>query len=185
MLARMLAQPSVPLAAGTWLPEPRTLAPFQATATTGATVDPATLSGKPHLLFFGFTYCPDICPTTLATLARVMRKLPPELADLEVLVVSVDPERDSLPVLRQYVSAFDIGFTGLRANSLAELQPLLQSLGAIAVRVPLPGGGYTVDHTAAIYLLDRKGRYRAVFTAPLDAAMLGADLQRIADAHAL
>jgi protein SCO1 len=185
MLARMLAQAPVPLAAGTWLPEPRPLAPFNATSTTGASFDQAALAGHPHLLFFGFTYCPDVCPTTLATVARVMRQLPPSLSDLELLFVSVDPERDSLPVLRQYVSAYDPRFTGLRTNTLAELQPLLQSLGAIAVRVELPGGGYTMDHTAALYLLDRQGRYRAVFTAPFEGRALAADLERVAKARAL
>jgi protein SCO1/2 len=185
MLARMLAQAPVPLAAGTWLPEPRQLAPFNATSTSGASMERATLAGRPHLLFFGFTYCPDVCPTTLAMLSRVMRQLPPDLSDLELLFVSVDPERDSLPVLRQYLAAFDTHFTGLHTHSLAELQPLLRSLGAIAMRVDLPGGSYTIDHTAALYLLDRQGRYRAVFTAPFDATVLAADLERIATARVL
>jgi protein SCO1/2 len=185
MLARMLAQAPLRLAAGTWLPEARSLAPFQATSTAGATFGPADLAGKAHLLFFGFTYCPDVCPTTLATLARVTRGLPPALTDLEVLFVTVDPDRDSLPVLRQYLAAFGTGITGLRTDTLAGLQPLLTSLGGIATRVELPGGGYTMDHSAALYLLDRQGRYRAVFTAPFDAKALGADLQSVADARVL
>jgi protein SCO1/2 len=185
MLARMLAQAPVPLAAGTWLPEPRLLAPFNAASTSGTSMERATLAGRPHLLFFGFTYCPDVCPTTLAMLSHLMRQLPPRLSDLELLFVSVDPERDSLPVLRQYLAAFDRGFTGLHTNSLEDLQPLLRSLGAIAVRVDLPGGGYTMDHTAALYLLDRQGRYRAVFTPPFDAKLLAADLKRIATARVL
>jgi protein SCO1 len=185
MLARMLAQAPVSLAGGTWLPQPRDLAPFSATSTTGVAVNRAALNGRPHLLFFGFTYCPDVCPTTLATVARALRQLPPGLSDLELLFVSVDPARDSLPVLRQYVTAFDHRFVALRTDSLAELQPLLRSLNAIAVRVDLPGDGYTMDHTAALYLLDRHGRFRAVFTVPFDANVLATDLQHVAEARAL
>jgi protein SCO1/2 len=185
MLARMLSQAPVPLVAGTWLPEARPLAPFTASSTTGGGFDRAALNGRPHLLFFGFTYCPDVCPTTLATVAAVMRQLPQGLTDLQLVFVSVDPERDSIPAMTQYLHAFDPGFVGLRTGRLADLQPLLQSLGAIAARVDLPGGGYTMDHTAALYLLDRQGRYRAVFTAPFDRQLLGADLARIAKAGAL
>jgi protein SCO1 len=185
MLARMLAQAPVPLAAGTWLPEARILAPFNAASTSGGNFDRAALAGRPHLLFFGFTYCPDVCPTTLATVARVLRQPPSGLTDLGLLFVSVDPERDSLAAMQQYLSAFSRDFVGLRTERLADLQPLLRSMGAIAARVELPGGGYTLDHTAALYLLDRQGRYRAVFTAPFDSRQLSADLERVARARAL
>lgn len=185
MLARMLAQAPVPLAAGTWLPEPRALEAFTAQSSRGSAFSNASLEGRPHLLFFGFTYCPDVCPTTLATLRPVLADLPPALHDLELLFVSIDPERDQLANLGAYVAAFSPKIEALRSDNLAALEPLLRSLGAIAAKVELPGGGYTMDHTTALYLLDRQGRYRAVFTAPFSATQLRADLQRVAAANVL
>jgi len=182
LLARLLTQAPVPLAGGTWLPESRALAAFQLNDTTGASFDNRSLKGEPHLLFFGFTYCPDVCPTTLATLAEVHADK--ALAGLKVLFVTVDPERDSAANLRQYLNAFSHDFIGLRGTA-NELAPLLRSLGAIAVRQELPDGNYTMDHTAAIYLLDRDGRYAAAFTPPFTPARLKADLGRIAAAGRL
>jgi protein SCO1/2 len=186
MLARMLSQSPVPLAGGTWLPEARQIAPFALQDLAGRNFDNAALRGRPHLLFFGFTYCPDVCPTTLATLREVYQaRGSTELADLGVLFVSVDPERDTAANLRQYLNAFSHEFEGLRSDDPAALKPLLTSLGAIAVRETLPDGSYTMDHTAAVYLLDRSGHYRAVFTPPFTAQRLSADLQRVAAARRL
>jgi protein SCO1/2 len=186
LLARMLSQSPVPLAGGTWLPEPRQIAPFVLQDLSGKAFDNAALRGRPHLLFFGFTYCPDVCPTTLATLREVYQaRGDGDLADLRVLFVSIDPERDSAANLRQYLNAFSHDFEGLRTDEPNAIKPLLASLGAIAVRETLPDGSYTMDHTAAVYLLDRRGRYRAVFTPPFTAARLNADLQRVAAARRL
>ena len=186
LLGRMLSHPVVPLAGGTWLPEARTLAPFALQDLEGKALTNASLSGHPHLLFFGFTYCPDVCPTTLATLSQV---LPADgtgpLTDARVLFISIDPERDTAANLQQYLKAFDSRIEGARPRDLAAVQPLLSSLGAIASRVSLPDGSYTMDHTAAVYLLDDRGRYRAVFTPPFSVDQLKADLQRIATAGAL
>jgi protein SCO1/2 len=185
LLARMLAQAPVPLASGTWLPESRLPAAFTTTTTAGAIFDNAALQGRPHLLFFGFTYCPDVCPTTLAVVREALAKPLAGLSDLRLLFVSVDPARDTAVELQRYLEAYNHDFVGLRPASLQALQPLLTSMGAIALRVELPGGSYTVDHTAVLYLLDRRGRYRAVFTAPLSAAGLRADLERVAAAGVL
>ncbi len=175
-LARMLTQDSPALQGGTWLPAPRPLGAFSLQDLDSKPFGPASLERGPSLLFLGFTYCPDVCPTTLATLRDLMRT--PPLPGLRVLFLTVDPERDDAATLARYLAAFDASFTGLRAQGPA-LDPFLRSLGALAVRQPLPGGGYTVDHTATLYLLDRQARIAAVFTPPFDANTLRADLVRI------
>lgn len=186
LVARMLSQSQLPLAGGTWLPEARSIAPFVMQDLDGKPFGNAALQDRPHLLFFGFTYCPDICPTTLATLSEVYRtRGEGDLADLGVLYVSIDPERDTAANLRQYLDAFSRDFEGLRSDEPNAIKPLLNSLGALAVRETLPDGNYTMDHTAAVYLLDRQGRLRAVFTPPFTPARLTADLQRIVAARRL
>jgi protein SCO1/2 len=167
----------VTLHTGTWLPQRKSLAAFALADTAGRPFGNAQLNGHASLVFFGFTACPDICPTTLATLAALGRK--PPLADLQMLFVSVDPERDSPAPLRAYLASFDPRFVGLLGSNGA-LQPLLQSLGAIAERHVAPDGSYSVDHSATLYLLDRSGRMAAVFSPPIDAAGLRADLETIA-----
>jgi protein SCO1/2 len=184
MLARMLSPANPVLANGTWLPQPRPLAPFALQDLDGKRFDNQSLAGRPRLLFFGFTSCPDVCPTTLATLREVYKTRSAEgLPDFSVLFVTVDAERDTTDNLRQYLHAFSDDFTGVRGDAAA-LAPLLRSLDAIAVKVPLADGSYTMDHTAAVYWLDAAGRYRAVFSAPLTATGLRSDLRRIAAAGA-
>jgi protein SCO1/2 len=184
MLARMLSPAQPVLANGTWLPEPRVIAPFALQDLQGARFDNQSLTGRPRLLFFGFTSCPDVCPTTLATLREVYKTRRAEgLPDFAVLFVTVDAERDTADNLRQYLNAFSDEFQGVRGDA-AQLAPLLQSLSAIAVKVPLADGSYTMDHTAAVYFLDSQGRFRGVFSAPLTAVGLRTDLRRIAVAGA-
>jgi len=181
VLARLLDS-GVALQNGTWLPRPRTLAEFRLQDVSGQPFDLHSLHGHPTLLFFGFTNCPDVCPTTLATLAQVQRQAP--LPNAEVVFVSIDPERDSAAALQTYLGAFSDRFIGLRGDRTA-LAPLLRSLNAIAVRDDLPGGGYTMDHSATLYLLDTDGRLVAVFSPPFTAAALTADLHRVQAAHRL
>ena len=176
-VARMLSQNTVALQGGTLLPAPRSLGAFALSDLDGKPFGPAELAGRPGLLFLGFTYCPDVCPTTLATLRDVLATQP--VKDLRVLFVTVDPDRDDAATLARYLGAFDPHFVGLRADKAA-LDPFLRTLGALAVRQPLPGGSYTMDHTATLYLLDRQGRMAAVFSPPFDAATLRADLARVA-----
>ena len=97
---------------------------------------------------------------------------------MQVLFVSVDPERDTAASLKDYLAAFNPDFIGLRGDAQA-LQPLMKSLGAIAIRQPLADGNYTMDHSATLYLLDHQGRLVAVFTPPYSPAGLAADLERI------
>ncbi len=127
---------------------------------TGQARTLADWKGKVVVLFFGFTQCPDVCPTTLATMADVLKRLGPEGDGVQVLFVTVDPERDTQAVLAPYVTAFDPRFVGLYGNADAT------SKAAREFRVfyqKVPGsapGAYTIDHTAASYVLDREGRLR-------------------------
>ena len=115
--------------------------------------------GKVVVLFFGFTHCPDACPTTLAELAAVAKELGPDAQRLQVLVVSVDPERDTPQVLRQYVPSFNPQFLGLYGTA-AETSAAAKEFKVYFSRQPQPGGGYTVDHSAGTFVIDRDGRLR-------------------------
>jgi protein SCO1/2 len=182
LLARMLGGRSVALQSGTWLPQPRALREFHLSDVAGRPFGLANLRGHPTLLFFGFTNCPDVCPTTLATLAEVQRQAP--LPDTRVVFVSIDPQRDSAANLQVYLGAFSKDFIGARGEQVA-LAPLLSSLDAIAVRETLPDGSYTMDHSATIYLLDTHAQLVAVFSPPFLAQSLSADLRRVATAARL
>lgn len=165
------------LASGTWLPLPRPVGALSLVDQSGAPFTEARLRGAPSLLYFGFTNCPDVCPTTLAKLAQVERSA--VLAHLRVIFVTVDPARDRPTVLAPYVHAFDPRFIGLTGSQRA-IAELAARLGVAYERVNLPGGDYTIDHSAVAFLLDRAGRVVAVFTGPFDAARLAEDLRRAA-----
>jgi protein SCO1/2 len=174
-LARSLNSPVV-LDSGTWLPDARALEPFELTDQHGRPFDNASLRGHPSLMFFGFTHCPDVCPTTLAMLAAMLRAAP--VPGLQLVFVTVDPERDTPPLIASYLRAFSPDFIGVTGAAPA-LQPLNHSLSVAAQRVTLADGSYTMDHSANIYLLDRQGRFVAVFTPPFKAARIAADLRKL------
>jgi protein SCO1/2 len=168
---------SVALVSGTWLPSPRPVAEFHLQDLSGHDFTLQNLRGHPTLLFFGFTNCPDVCPTTLATLAQAERSSP--LPNAKVVFISIDPQRDSAENMSVYLGAFSKDFIGARGDE-AELAPLLKSLSAIAAQEKLPDGGYTMDHSATLYLLDTQARLAAVFSPPFKTADLTTDLHRIA-----
>ena len=178
----MLSQKSVALQGGTWLPQPRALAPFRLTDLQGRSFDNQSLRGHASLLFFGYSSCPDVCPTTLATIQTVLRHSP--IAGLQVLFVTIDPERDSPATLGPYLRAFDGTAIGLYGSAGA-LAALEKSLGARAERRDGPAGASRFDHTATLYLLDGSGRMAAVFTPPITAGVLSADLHALAQASIL
>lgn len=132
--------------------------PFTMTSDTGETVTEALFEGKPTALFFGFIRCPDVCPVTLGELAVAARDLGEKADDLNVVFVSVDPERDLPAVLHSYVDAFDERFIGL-TGTLEQMSAMAKSWGVYYRKIPLEGGGYTMDHTAKVFLLDRDGHY--------------------------
>lgn len=178
LLSRMLAQKPLVLQSGTWLPEPRLVAGLDLAGADGQRVGGDTLRGHPTLLFLGYTSCPDVCPTTLATMRAALHDDPwPGLA---VLFVTVDAARDTPEVLRAYLSAFGPRFHGAVPGD-ASREALLRSLGAVALRGD--AAPYRVDHSATLYLLDAQARLVAVFTPPLSATRLAADLRTIAGAR--
>jgi protein SCO1 len=161
--------------------ETRPLPEFSLVDQTGRGFVPERLRGHWTLLFFGFVNCPDVCPTTLATLATVRR----ELADLPaaeipaVTLVSVDPGRDTPEQLARYVAHFDASFTGVTGTPEA-IAELTQALGVAVIIGPAqPDGSYTVDHSAAIFLVGPEGRVAALFGAPHEAAGIARDYRRI------
>lgn len=182
VLARMFAPGSVALQSGTLLPNPRPVAEFHLQDLSGREFDLQRLRGHPTLLFFGFTNCPDVCPTTLATLAQTQRV--GALPGAQVVFISIDPQRDSAANLSAYLGAFGGDFIGARGDEAA-LAPLLKSLNAIAIRQALPDGTYTMDHSATLYLIDTQARLAAVFSPPFKTSDLTADLHRIGAAGTL
>lgn len=132
--------------------------PFTMRDAAGKPVTQADLLGKPSAVFFGFTLCPDTCPTTLTTMTEVMKTMGPRADRLNVVFVTVDPQRDTPAALRDYLSSFDPrirGFTGTDDQVAA----MAQAYRVHYRRVPLPGGDYTMDHSAAVLLFDPAGRF--------------------------
>jgi len=120
----------------------------------------ADFKGKVVLVFFGFTYCPDVCPTTMAEMADVRKKLGADGEGLQVLFISVDPERDTPAVLAQYVPAFDAAFLGLTGDTAA-VSKVAKDFKLFVQKVPSRDGkSYTMDHTSGSYVFDRQGRIR-------------------------
>lgn len=176
-LARGLDRSGPELASGTWLPQARTIADFHLIDEAGRAFSAAQLQGGPTLVYFGFTHCPDVCPTTLARLAQVRKTA--ALPGLRVLLITVDPQRDTPPVMSQYVHAFDPQFIGLTGDPAA-IRKLAGEFGVAMTRVELPGGDYTMDHSAAVFLLDARGREVGVFTPPFDVNRFAQDLRTAA-----
>jgi protein SCO1 len=170
--------PGPVLESGTFLPTPRTLAPFALVDTRGAPASPATLAGHPTLVFFGFTHCPDVCPTTLALLADVQKKV--AIPGLKVALITVDPERDTPAQLGKYIASFGGDLIGLTGDARG-IVDASRSFGVASSRVDLGSGNYTMDHSATVFVLDSQARIVAVFTPPLRAPALAGDLARLAD----
>jgi len=132
------------------------------------------------LVFFGFTRCPDVCPSTLMRLRQVRDALGEDASKLQVLLVSVDPERDTPDRLDAYVKNFDPSFIGLRPEP-TELEKVVKAFHAIAVKVPTADGkDYTVDHSATIYVYDRGNQLRLIAQPDIAIDAFAADLRRLA-----
>jgi protein SCO1/2 len=133
--------------------------------------------GKVVVLFFGFTHCPDICPTTLADIAGAVKSLGPDAERVQVLMVSVDPERDTQDALAKYVTAFDPRFLGLRGD-LPATQKVAKEF-KIYFEKRKQGASYTVDHSAQSYVIDQQGRLRLLVRHDRIAQDLAADLRAL------
>ncbi|MGX7742156.1 SCO family protein [Rhodopseudomonas parapalustris] len=151
--------------------------PFRLTDQNGQIVTEQNMKGKPTLIFFGFTRCPDVCPTSLFELSQVLAALGPDADRVNAYFVSVDPERDTPASMKDYLSSFDPHLKGLVGTPEATAK-IEKGYRVYAKKVPLKDGDYTMDHTALIYLMDKFGNFVAPFNIkrkPEDAA---ADLKR-------
>jgi protein SCO1/2 len=134
--------------------------PFTLTDQNGNTVTEAALQGHPSALFFGYTYCPDVCPTTLADLTGWMQQLGADADRLKVYFVTVDPERDTRETMASYLQAFDPRIVGL-TGSRDQVDQILKDYRVFSRKVPGADGSYTMDHTATVYLLDKTAQFVA------------------------
>jgi protein SCO1 len=132
--------------------------PFTLVDTNGRTVTERDLLGRPSAVFFGFTYCPEVCPTTLGELTAAMQALGPDADRLNVVFVSVDPERDTPQGLKLYLSNFDHRIRGFTGTPEA-IARITEAYRVYYRKVPVEGGGYTIDHTSTLYLFDRDGAF--------------------------
>ncbi len=175
-LARQLDREAPVLASGTWLPRPKPLEDFELIDAAGKPYTRADLTSVPTLVYFGFTRCPDVCPTTLVKLAQALRQA--ALGSLRVVFVSVDPQRDTPAAVALYAHAFDPAFQGVTGTP-GEIRNVARNFAVAFNRVDLPGGDYTMDHSAVIFLVDARGIV-AIFTPPFEVPALAADLRRAA-----
>jgi protein SCO1/2 len=164
----------------TILPQPRTLAPLDLVDQDGRPMPGDFLRDHWTVVFFGFTQCPDVCPTTLTTLAQMKKQLAdlPAAQQPRVLLVSVDPERDTPAILKPYVTFFDPAFMGATGT----LTATGQAAAAFAVpfaKVSLPGGGYTMDHGAGLFIVSPAGAIAAYSSPPFDAGVLARDFRTV------
>ncbi|HWU19763.1 MAG TPA: SCO family protein [Devosia sp.] len=125
----------------------------------GEPVDQTMFQGHPSALFFGFTHCPEVCPTTMAEMSTWFEALGDEGKNLQAYFVTVDPERDTPEILGDYVSWVSDRITGV-TGSQTEIDKIVKAWGVYAAKVPLEGGDYTMDHTASVFLLDSKGEFQ-------------------------
>ncbi|MGQ4275134.1 SCO family protein [Terrihabitans sp. B22-R8] len=132
--------------------------PFRMVDEDGAAITDADLKGQPFLVFFGFTHCPDICPTTLFEMSEVFNALGEDAQKASALFVTVDPERDTPEVLNRYLSSFNERIRGLTGDQAA-VDSIVKAYRAYAKKAPLDDGSYTMDHTAVVYLMDKNGAF--------------------------
>ena len=138
--------------------------PFTLTGTDGQTFSSTQLAGKPYAIFFGFTHCPDVCPTTLARLVKLRRQLGRGNDAFRIVFVSVDPERDGPAEVRNYLSLFRDPIIGLTGTP-ARIDHAKRQYGIFSQKVLDEAGGYSVDHTATVLLFDRQGNFAATIAA--------------------
>jgi protein SCO1/2 len=146
--------------------------PFSLIDQHGKAVTDQDLKGHPALVFFGYTHCPDVCPTTLFDVSEMLRALGPDAGRASALFITVDPERDTAPVIKDYLSSFDPHLRGATGEPKA-VEAAEKAYRVYAKKVPGENGDYSMDHTALVYLMDKQGRFVAPFSLkrrPEDAA---------------
>jgi protein SCO1/2 len=178
--------PPVALVSGELLSPRRALPDFSLIDAGGERFGPAQLRGHWSLLFFGYTNCPDFCPTTLTTLAALDKRLRAQPAAIlpQVVFVSVDAARDTPAQLARYVPYFDPRFIGVTARDQSSIETVARQLGVAVIVHSSPDGNYTVDHTGALFVIDPAGRISAILTGPFSVEALQQDFARIVAAPA-
>ena len=152
--------------------------PFQLVDQNGKRVSDADLKGKWQLLFFGYTHCPDACPTALNEIALALDKLGDKRDKVEVVFITVDPERDTPQVLKSYVQSFDASIVAL-TGSPDQVAQAAKAYRVFYAKHPRPDGGYEMDHSAVIYVMDPRGRFTATFTPESTADAIAERLQKL------
>lgn len=151
--------------------------PFRLAAHDGRMMADTDLRGRPFLIFFGFTHCPDVCPATLFEVSEMLVALGADADRTTALFVTVDPARDTPEKLKDYLSSFHPRILGL-AGDAAATEAIMRAYRVYARKVPLENNDYTMDHTATVYLMDREGRFVAPFNLKRPPEAAAADLRR-------
>jgi len=151
--------------------------PFQLIDENGQPFSDKTLLGKSFLVFFGFTHCPEVCPTTLFEISEIMRKLGSDADRTAAVFITVDPERDTPAAMKDYLSSFDPHLHGLSGDADA-LAKVAKAYRVYYKKIPLEGGDYTMDHTAIVYLMDKDGRFVSPFNMKRTVDIAAADLRQ-------
>jgi protein SCO1/2 len=177
--------PPVDLTTGSFITPSRELPNFSLIDQQGRPFGSANLHSHWSMLFFGYTNCPDLCPTTLTTLAAMQKRLRAAKASVlpQVIFVSVDAKRDTPAQMAKYVPYFDPDFIGLTAADQPSIEAVAKQLGVSVILRPTADGTYTVDHTGAIFVVDPGGRLIAILSGPFGVDALQGDFQRIVAAH--
>jgi protein SCO1 len=148
--------------------------PFALQKADGGTLTDRDMLGHPFLVYFGYTHCPDVCPTTLAQISDVLGKLPGK--PITALFITVDPEHDTPQSIGDYVSSFDSRLIGL-SGSREEIDKVEQNFRVYAKKGPVKEGEYSMDHSSVVYLMDRTGRFAEAFNLERSAADAAKELQ--------
>ena len=151
--------------------------PFKLVDQSGKPITDEDMKGHPFLVFFGYTHCPDICPTTLFEMSEVMRALGKDADGINALFITVDPERDTPAVMKDYLSSFDPHLRGGTGDQKA-IDAVEKAYRVYAKKVPAEKGDYSMDHTALVYLMDKQGRFVAPFKLDRKPEAAAADLRR-------
>ena len=153
--------------------------PFTLVDDTGVQVSEADLKGKSTVMYFGYTFCPEVCPTTLTDLVQWMQMIGRDADRLNYVFVTVDPERDTPKVMHDYVSAFDPRIRGLTGTS-EQIAKVTKEYGVYYKRIPTSDGGYVMDHSAVLYMMDSNVRFVGVIPYQEDTAKAVAKLKKLA-----
>jgi protein SCO1/2 len=175
----------VTLLAGTYLSPQRALPDFSLIDAHGRAFGTANLEGSWSMLFFGYTNCPDFCPTTLTLLAAMEKRLrtAPGTVRPRVIFMSVDAKRDTPAQLAQYVPYVDPDFIGLTAANQVDIEAVAAKLGVSVIITPQADGTYTVDHSGEIFVINPRGELAAILTGPFTVNELAVDFQHIVAGH--